>query len=116
MTQQQAAVARQIMTQLEAPPWSDIIDAALHDNIAFTDQAAKKVYIDAKRMLNTPHSWSNCLVHEVMHLKNSMHGDGTLAMAYSVTTNLAGDIIDDTFLLLPTLPPRPSLAQSRASG
>ena len=104
------------MKHLDAPPWSAVIDAALHDNIAFTDQAAFKVYIDAKKMLNTPHSFANVLVHEISHLKGAQHGDGKFAMSYRVTSNLAGDIVDDTYLLLPSLkqPPPPSLAPSRA--
>jgi hypothetical protein len=107
MNPQQASVARQIMKQLDAPPWSAIIDSTLHDNIAFTDQVAKKCYIDSKRLLNAPHSFANVITHEVGHLKGAQHGDGSLGMAYMVTTNIAGDVIDDSYYLL-----APSLAQS----
>ncbi len=119
MTQQQAIVARQIMAQLNAPAWSAIIDAALHNEIAFTDQLTKKVFIDAKRLLNTPHTYFNVVVHEVMHLNGAQHGDGSLAMNYKVTTNLSGDVIDDKYyLIMPSLPqsPWPSLAPLPKSG
>lgn len=119
MTREQAAVARQVMKQLDAPPWSAIIDAALHNEISFTDQAASKTFIDAKKLIDTPHTYFNVLVHEVNHLKGSQHNDGTLAMSYKVTVDLVGAVIDDSYyLIMPSvLPaPRPTLAPSRPIG
>lgn len=105
MTPQQAIIARAAMKQLNVPTWSAIIDAALHDEVAFTDQAGMKVYIDAKRMLNTPHTWANVVTHEASHLNGAQHNDGQIGMSYMVTETAAGVIVDDSSLLLPSLAP-----------
>ena len=115
MTPQQAALARHIMKVVKVPQWSAITDSALHNNIAFTEQSTSKVLIDAKRMLKTPKTFANVLVHECSHLRGAMHGDGQLGMSYSVTQNLAGEIVEDNFLLLPELASHPALAPSPVS-
>ena len=111
MSQQQAALARHIMKVVKVPAWSAITDSALHDNIAFTDQSASKVWIDSKRMLKTPKTFANVATHECLHLRGAMHGDGQLGMSYAVTQNLAGEVVEDNFLLLPELASHPALAQ-----
>ena len=78
MTQQQAAIARQVMKIVKVPAWSAITDSALHDNIAFADQLTSKIWIDAKRMAKTPKTFANVLSHESMHLRGAIHGDGQL--------------------------------------
>ena len=115
MTQQQAAIARRVMKIVKVPAWSAITDSALHDNIAFADQLTSKIWIDAKRMTKTPKTFANVLSHESMHLRGAMHGDGQLGMSYSVTQNLAEEIVEDNFLLLPELVGSPLLAQPPAS-
>ena len=110
MSQQQAAIARQVMKIVKVPAWSAITDSALHNNIAFTEQSTNKIHIDAKRMLKTPKTFANVLVHECSHLRGAMHGDGQLGMSYSVTQTLAGEIVEDNFLLLPELASHPALA------
>lgn len=104
MTPQQAIIARAAMKQLNVPTWSAIIDAALHNQVAFTDQAGQKVYIDAKRMLATPHTWANVVAHEASHLAGGQHGD-SIGMGYMVTETQSGDIVDDSSLILPSLAP-----------
>ena len=111
MTPQQATLARHIMKVVKVPEWSAITDSALHNNIAFTDQLNNKVWIDSKRMLKTPKTFANVLVHECSHLRGAMHNDGQLGMSYAVTQNMAGEIVEDQFLLLPELGAHPSLAQ-----
>ena len=111
MSQQQATLARHIMKVVKVPAWSAITDSALHNNIAFADQLTSKIHIDAKRLLKTPKTYVNVLVHECMHLKMANHGDGQLGMNYAVTQNLAGEIVEDQFLLLPELAAHPALAQ-----
>ena len=103
MTPQQAVIARRVMKIVKVPQWSAITDSALHDNVAFTDQQTSKVWIDSKRMLKTPKTFANVVTHECSHLLNAMHGDGQLGMSYAVTQNLAEEIVEDNFLLLPEL-------------
>ena len=111
MSQQQAAIARQVMKIVKVPQWSAITDSVLHDNIAFADQLNSKIHIDAKRMLKTPKTFANVVTHECSHLRGAMHGDGNLGMSYAVTQTLAGEIVEDQFLLLPELAAHPLLAQ-----
>jgi hypothetical protein len=111
MSQQQAALARHIMKVVKVPEWSAITDSALYNNIAFADQLNSKVWIDSKRMLKTPKTFANVVTHECSHLRGAMHGGGQLGMSYSVTQNLAGEIVEDQFLLLPELASHPFLAQ-----
>ena len=46
MSQQQAAIARQVMKIVKVPQWAAITDSVLYDNIAFADQLASKIFID----------------------------------------------------------------------
>ena len=108
MSQQQAALCRHIMKVVKVPEWSAITDSALHNNVAFADQSISKVWIDSKRMLKTPKTFANVVTHECSHLLGAMHQDG---MSYAVTQNLAGEIVEDSFLLLPELASHPALAQ-----
>ena len=115
MTPNQAALARHIMKVVKVPAWSAITDSALHDNIAFADQATSKVWIDSKRMLKTPKTFANVVTHECSHLRGAMHQDGQLGMSYAVTQTLSGEIVEDQFLLLPELASHPALAQPQLS-
>lgn len=115
MSQQQATLARHIMKVVNVPQWSAITDSALHDNIAFTDQLNSKVWIDSKRMLKTPKTFANVVTHEAMHLRGAIHQDGQLGMSYAVTQTLAGEIVEDNYLLLPELAAHPALAQPALS-
>ena len=111
MSQQQATLARHIMKVVKVPAWSAITDSALHNNIAFADQLTSKIHIDAKRLLKTPKTYANIVTHECSHLLGNNHNDGTLGMNYAVTQTLAGEIVEDQFLLLPELAAHPALAQ-----
>ena len=106
MSQQQSALARHIMKVVKVPPFSAITDSALHNNIAFADQLNSKIHIDAKRK-----SFANTLVHECSYILGNNHNDGKLGMSYAVTQTLAGEIVEDQFLLLPELALHPALAQ-----
>lgn len=85
------------------PPWSCVIDAVLYNQLAFANIQESKVYIDAGRFRNTPNSYKNVMLHEARHLLGAMHNDGSLAMNYTVITDIFGNVIDDRFLLLPNL-------------
>lgn len=101
MNPQQANIARQVMKARGVPPWSVIIDAVQADGIAYTDSDLKRVYIDANRLRKTPRTFANVAIHECGHLNGAQHGDGSLAMDYHVTTQPNGDVIEDSFVLLP---------------
>ena len=101
MNPQQASIARQVMKARGVPPWAVIIDAVQSDNIAYTDSDLKRVYIDANRLRKTPRTFANCMIHECGHLNGGQHGDGSLAMDYHVTTRPNGEVIEDSFILLP---------------
>ena len=99
--QQASIIARQVMKARGVPPWSVIIDAVQADGIAYTDSDLKRVYIDANRLRKTPRTFANVAIHECGHLNSAQHGDGSLAMDYHVTTQPNGDVIEDSFVLLP---------------
>lgn len=95
MTMHQARIARKIMLKRKVPQWSRIVDAALSDEVAFTNQDTLTAYIDASRFAAAPNSWWNVVLHECGHLAGAQHGDGTLAMNYRVTTLENGTIVND---------------------
>lgn len=95
MTMHQARVARKIMIKRKVPQWSRIVDAALANEVAFTNQDTSTTYIDASRFYAAPNSWWNVVLHECGHLTGAMHGDGSLAMNYRVTTLENGTIVND---------------------
>lgn len=95
MTMHQARVARKIMFKRRVPQWSRIVDAALSDEVAFTNQETLTAYIDASRFAAAPNSWWNVVLHECGHLAGAQHGDGTLAMNYRVTTLENGTVVND---------------------
>lgn len=103
MTQEQRIVARNIMKSQFVPPWSAVIDSVLYDQLAFANIQESKIYIDAGRLRLTPNSYKNVMLHECRHLLGAMHGDGSLAMNYSATIDIFGNIVNDRFLLLPNL-------------
>lgn len=110
MTPQQAAITRQIMTLTKVPAWSAIIDASLHNNMAFAEVDKQRIYIDAKRMMKTPRTFANVVTHECSHLNGGQHGDGSLAMGYAVTVDQEGNVLEDATLVLPGINLNPILA------
>lgn len=102
MTDQQASVARTVMKARGVPPWSIIVNAALSDQIAFTQQDKHITYIDAARLKHTPNTYRNILIHESGHLCGAQHFDGSLGMSYSVTLFANGSVVEDSVLLLPS--------------
>ena len=108
MTDQQAYIARTIMKARHVPPWSVIVDAALSDQIAFTQQDKLITYIDARRLARAPNTFFNTILHEVQHLKGHQHFDGSIGMQYFITVFPNGSISEDNFKLdvdSPDLPP-----------
>lgn len=101
MNPQQASIARQVMKARGVPPWAVIIDAVQSDTIAYTDADLKRVYIDANRLRKTPRTFANAVAHECSHLNGGQHGDGSFAMDYHVTTQANGEVIEDSFVLIP---------------
>lgn len=101
MTRQQADVAEKIMKARGVPRFSALIDAAMVGDLAFTDQQTNKAWINAKKFVNAPHSWQNTVLHEAGHLCGAQHGDGSTAMSYAVTLDQAGNVVDDSFYLMP---------------
>ena len=95
MTIHQARIARKIMAKRRVPMWSRIVDAALLDEIAFTNQDTLTTYVDASRFGSAHNSWWNVILHECGHLTGAMHGDGSLAMDYRVTMMQNGTIVND---------------------
>lgn len=95
MTMHQARVARKIMLKRHVPQWSRIVDAALSNEVAFTNQDTHTAYVDASRFANAPNSWWNVILHECGHLAGAQHGDGSLAMNYRVTTFDNGTVAND---------------------
>lgn len=95
MTMHQARVARKIMIKRKVPQWSRIVDAALSNEVAFTNQDTLTTYIDASRFYAAPNSWWNVVLHECGHLTGAAHEDGSLAMNYRVTTLENGSIVND---------------------
>ena len=103
LTPQQAAIARQVMRARKAPAWSVLIDAVQADNIAYADADLKRIYIDAARLRNTPTTFANIVAHECGHLNGGRHFDGSFGMQYSATQNVAGEIVEDAYLLIPNI-------------
>ena len=103
LTPQQAAIARQVMRARKVPAWSVLIDAVQADNIAYADADLKRIYIDATRLRNTPKSFANIVAHECGHLNGGRHFDGSFGMQYSATQNVAGEIVEDNFLIVPDI-------------
>ena len=95
MTMHQARVARKIMIKRKVPQWSRIVDAALSNEVAFTNQDTLTTYVDASRLAGAPNSWWNVILHECGHLAGAIHGDNSLAMNYRVTTFENGTIVND---------------------
>lgn len=85
-TYQQYNIAKRILDQRSCvPQFARIVNAALKGNqLAFTTQDKLTVYVDAKRFEDAPNTFWNVVVHESSHLCGSVHGDGSLAMDYSV--------------------------------
>ena len=85
-TYRQYNIAKRVIDQRSCvPPFVRIIDAVLKDNqIAFTTADKLSVFIDSKRLENTPNTFWNVMVHESQHLCGGQHGDGSLAMNYAV--------------------------------
>ena len=103
LTPQQAAIVRQVMRARNVPAWSVLIDAVQVDNLAYTDSDLKRIYIDSKRLLHTPHTFANIVAHECGHLTGGHHFDGSFGMQYSATQNAAGEILEDTYLMIPNI-------------
>ena len=110
MTDKQARVCELIMKARGVPEWSIVIDAALNDQVAFTQQSNHVVYINSHMLKNTPNTFWNVIVHEAGHLTGAQHGDGSCGMDYFVTLYKNGSICEDAARL--TIPPRPTLKPS----
>jgi len=100
MTMHQAQIARKIMLKRKVPQWSRIVDAALSNEVAFTNQDTLTTYVDASRFAAAPNSWWNVVLHECGHLAGAQHDDGSLAMKYRVTTFENGTIVNDKARIL----------------
>ena len=72
MTMHQARIARKIMAKRRVPMWSRIVDAALSDEVAFTNQDTLTTYVDASRFGAAHNSWWNVILHECGHLTGAI--------------------------------------------
>jgi hypothetical protein len=103
MNAQQTTIARRVMQVLNTPKWSVIIDAVQVDTVAFTDADLKRVYIDTKRFVKTPKTFTNVVIHECNHLLGAKDYDESKEMIYAVRFGFDGNVLEDDFLLIPQL-------------
>lgn len=80
-------------------PYVALHEAPIANELAYTSVDRTHIYMDAKRMQFTPHTFYNVLRHEIAHTKGAEHGDGSPEMNYAATEDVNGIVIDDGFLL-----------------
>lgn len=74
-------------------------EAPIAGELAYTSADRSHIYMDAKRMQFTPHTFYNVLQHEIAHTKGAQHGDGTVEMNYAATVDMNGRVVDDGFII-----------------
>lgn len=96
LNDQQYQLVKALMGPLSGiDPFVTVVDAPISGQVAYTSPDLKRVYVDFKRLEQTPKTAWNVMRHEFAHTKGATHGDGSPEMSYAVHTDPWGRITED---------------------
>lgn len=79
-------------------PFVTVNNAIMSGQLAFTTTDLQRVYVDFEKFKSAPVALSHVIDHELAHTEGAVHGDGSRAMAYHVSVDQQGNVIEDNFL------------------
>ena len=96
-----AEIVRDLLRKQNAPAWVTIQNSLQRDQLAFTSADLKHIYVDFEKFKNAPHTLQSVIKHEIAHSNGKVHNDGSPFMQCVVKVDSVGEVVDDSWVLLP---------------
>lgn len=79
--------------------YANMQEGTLAGPLAFTANDLSRMFVDSKRLEETPNTLWNVISHEYAHTQGATHNDGSPEMKYVARQQPNGQIIEDDFRL-----------------